>query len=315
MLFSFKAFSFPAVTVFSARVVNNHLTTFWPAIPLIIACGSISGFHALVASGTTSKQISDEQDSLFIGYGAMLVEGFLSTVAIACIAAFGSFTTDMNDRIFFASNYINAIDNAGGPVSAFAKSFGNAANYLFGLPTDLIIIIVSLWITSYTMTTLDTANRLARYAIVEICEPFKEANEPFHSFITNRWIASTLTAILGITLAWSGAWSMLWPSFGGANQMLASIALITTVAWVRRVQKEQAYFVLIPALFLWVTVTAALIWYLSVPVASFFIHAPFQSALLSTITITMLVLNIILIYDFYKPEPALLKELEKDNIL
>jgi len=76
MLFSFKFLNFPYATTFSAKVVNNLNSPFWPVIPLIVACGSLSGFHALVASGTTSKQISDEQDAQFIGYGGMLVEGF-----------------------------------------------------------------------------------------------------------------------------------------------------------------------------------------------------------------------------------------------
>ena len=314
MLFSFKFLNFPYVTTFSAKVVNNLNSPFWPVIPLIVACGSLSGFHALVASGTTSKQISDEGDAQFIGYGAMLVEGFLSTVVIAIVAAFSTLNINVNDKLAFASGYISAINESGGPVSVFAKGFGNAANYLFGLPTDIIVILASLWVASFALTTLDTANRLARYALVEICEPLKESNTPFYKFITNRLIASTLPAILGITLAWSGAWSMLWPSFGGANQMLASIALITAAGWVIRVQKKNAFFVLIPALLLWATVSAALIWYLCGPIVKFFTYAPFQAAILGTITIIMLVLNFILIYDFYRPEKHLLKMLENENV-
>lgn len=314
MLFSFKFLNFPYATTFSAKVVNNLNSPFWPVIPLIVACGSLSGFHALVASGTTSKQISDEQDAQFIGYGAMLVEGFLSTIVIAVVAAFSTLNIDINDKLAFATGYISTVDTAGGPISVFATAFGDAANYLFGLPANIIVIIASLWVASFAMTTLDTGNRLARYALVEICEPLKENNTDFYNFITNRWVASTLPAILGVTLAWSGTWSMLWPSFGGANQMLASIALITTAAWVIRVQKEKAYFVLIPALLLWITITAALIWYLCGPVVAFFNHAPFQSAILGAITITMLILNIILIYDFYRPDKELLKNLEKENV-
>jgi len=183
----------------------------------------------------------------------------------------------------------------------FATAYGNAANYLFGLPNKIITIIASLWVASFALTTLDTSNRLARYTINELSEPLKENNNDFYTFITNRWVASTIPALIGVTLAWSGAWSMIWPAFGGANQMLASIALITTSAWVIRVQRKKAYFVLIPALLLWATVTSALIWYLIVPVAGFFNTAPFQATLLGVITIIMLLLNFILIYDFYKP--------------
>ena len=302
MIFSFKHLSIPTVTIFSTYAIKGYSTPFWPVIPLIIACGSLSGFHSLVASGTTSKQISTENDALFIGYGSMLVEGFLSTVVIATVSAFGVFNgLDLVDKTIFANDYISTLNNYGGPIGVFAKAYGNAANYLFGLPSKIITIIAALWVASFALTTLDTSNRLARYAINELSEPFKKSNKDFYIFITNRWVASALPALIGVTLASSGAWSIIWPAFGGANQMLASIALITTSAWVIRVQRRKAYFVLMPALLLWITVTAALIWYLIGPVAGFFNTSPFQAALLGVITIIMLLLNFMLIYDFYKP--------------
>ena len=94
-VFTFKGFEIPAVSGFAPVLLGNKPTPFWPAIPLVIACGSLSGFHALVASGTSSKQLTKESDALPIGYGAMLLEGFLSTIVIVSIAGFG-YTALMN---------------------------------------------------------------------------------------------------------------------------------------------------------------------------------------------------------------------------
>ncbi|GAB1483874.1 hypothetical protein MASR2M78_26900 [Treponema sp.] len=89
-IFSFGAFdSIPIYTEFSAKVIGGQPSPFWPTVPLVIACGALSGFHALVASGTSSKQLRSEKDALFVGYGAMLTEGFLSTIVVISIASFG----------------------------------------------------------------------------------------------------------------------------------------------------------------------------------------------------------------------------------
>ena len=306
LVFSFKTINVPAVTVFSAPVILSVPTPFWPVIPLIIACGSLSGFHALVASGTTSKQLQTEEDGLFIGYGGMLTEGFLATLVVAAIGSFGmaKIPSELTGKLLesdvsFANNYLAAAAELGGPVGIFSHSYAGAVNAAFGFSYEFIVVLASLWVASFSLTTLDTTNRLGRYAVAEIFDPFKQKNPKFYHFITNRWIASTIPAFLGISLAWSGAWSILWPAFGGANQMLASVALITVSAWVIREQKTSGLYVFIPALFLWVTVTAAIIWYLIYAIPVFFTASPFQSIILSFIMIAMLVLNIVLIYDYF----------------
>jgi len=158
-----------------------------------------------------------------------------------------------------------------------------------------------MWVASFAMTTLDTTNRLARYTLTEICEPLKESLPFVFQFITNRWTASLIPAAIGIGLAWTGAWSIIWPAFGGANQMLASIALMTVSAWVIRVQKKSGWVCLIPALFLWITVTLAIGWYLFVAVPVFMTKNPAQAYTLGIIILIMLFLDFLLIYDFFKP--------------
>ncbi|RMG59767.1 MAG: carbon starvation protein A [Deltaproteobacteria bacterium] len=320
ILFSFKAVTMPAVTVYSAPIIGGKPTPFWPVIPLIIACGSLSGFHAIVASGTSSKQLSSEEDGLFVGYGGMLTEGFLSTLVVVAIATFGMKVLSPEKTAAlaggasaFANNYIGAAKSVGGPVGIFSKSYAEAANSVLGLPKEFMVILASMWVASFAMTTLDTTNRLARYTFSEIFEPFKDTSPGFYGFITNRWVASAIPAFIGIGLAWTGAWTVIWPAFGGANQMLASIALMTGAAWAIRVQKAKGMNVLIPALFLWVTVTLAMIWYLIVAVPTFYAKNPVQAVILGAIMVVMLALNFLLIYDFYKPEEKVVGEPEVEK--
>ena len=296
MIFSFTKLSLPAFTTFNAKVIAGKSTPFWPAIPLIIACGSLSGFHSLVASGTTSKQLERESDGLFIGYGGMLTEGFLSTLVVVVIAAYGpAFLGN-----FAASNYTDAIKAVGGPVGIFSKAYAEAIYRTLALPKEFMMILAALWVSEFAMTTLDTTNRLARYTLIEIFEPLKDKLPKFSRFITNRWVASAIPATLGILLALTGAWSVLWPAFGGANQMLAAIALFTAAAFLIRVQKQRGLNALIPALFLWITVSVAMIWYMFVCVPSFMKTSPIQAYIMGGIIIAMLILNILLIYDFFK---------------
>ncbi|MCD6254990.1 MAG: carbon starvation protein A [Deltaproteobacteria bacterium] len=296
MIFSFTRLGLPAFTTFNAKVIAGKSTPFWPAIPLIIACGSLSGFHSLVASGTTSKQLERESDGLFIGYGGMLTEGFLSTLVVVVIAAYGPAFLGS----FAASNYTDAIKAVGGPVGIFSKAYAEAIYRTLALPKELMMILAALWVSEFAMTTLDTTNRLARYTLIEIFEPLRDKLPKFSRFITNRWVASAIPATLGILLALTGAWSVLWPAFGGANQMLAAIALFTAAAFLIHVQKQRGLNTLIPALFLWITVSVAMIWYMFVCVPSFMKTSPIQAYIIGGIIIAMFILNILLIYDFFK---------------
>jgi len=308
---AFKGFSMPAITVFSPPgvVVPGKSTPFWPIIPLIIACGSLSGFHALVASGTTSKQLSTEKDGLFVGYGSMFTEGFLSTVVVASIAAFGFAALGEGAKGLtesagaFAAGYGSSIGKIGGPVGVFSKSYGIGANEALGLPVKFMTVFAAMWVAAFAMTTLDTTNRLARYCLSEIAEPWRESFSAGYNALSNRWIASIIPAFIGIGLAWTGQWKMIWPAFGGANQILASVALITMAVWVSKVIKSSAGYrllVSIPAVALWFTVAAAMIWYLFVALPVFIAQNPIQAVVLGVIMAFMLILNVVIFWDYVK---------------
>ncbi len=309
LIFVAKKLVLPAFTSFSAPVIGGKPSPFWPLIPLIIACGSLSGFHAIVGSGTTSKQIDKETDALLIGYGGMFTEGFLSTIVVVSIGAFGMLVLSsagyniFKDAHTFSLKYLPSIKEIGGPVGIFAKSYAEAVSRVFHLSKHFIVVFASLWVSAFALTTLDTTNRIGRYVVTELSEPLKDTHKGLYSILTNRWIASFIPATLGIWLAWKGAWQIIWPAFGGANQMLASIALLTATLWVYKEQKVEmkyTWLVLAPALFLWITVTLALLWYLVVAIPGYFEKSLTQAIVLIIFVVGMLILNFLLIYDFKK---------------
>jgi carbon starvation protein len=303
---SARAFTAPALTAFAPIISGGKPTPFWPAIPLIIACGSLSGFHALVGSGTTSKQLDRESDGLPIAYGGMLTEGLLSTLVVVAIAGFGlellSGAEATISTARWSTEYTPAMMSTFPNAAMFTNAYAAmvSATWLRFLPTDIVKVIAGMWVASFAMTTLDTTNRLARYCLCEILLPLKEQSEGLFAIMTNRWVASTVPAAIGIGLAWSGAFTILWPSFGTANQLIASIALMTGTAWVVKRQKRRATLAMVPAMFLWVTVTAAMLWFCIVVLPDTIRSKPVTGLTVLAIEITMLILNFFFLADFLR---------------
>ncbi|HRT27468.1 MAG TPA: carbon starvation CstA 5TM domain-containing protein, partial [Syntrophales bacterium] len=312
--FTFRGVEIPMYSEFSPILIGGKPTPFWPAVPLIIACGSLSGFHSLVASGTSSKQIAKESDGLFIGYGAMFTEGFLSTIIICAIAGYG-FTAMKNAAAAANVPLALNLDNWGALFTKVSEQFklsqANlvvqtyadmvAASFLSFIPTKLVKVICGLWISAFALTTLDTTNRIARYCLVEMMAPVKDAMTGVYNVLTNRWIASIIPAAIGIYLAWSKQFTIVWPSFGAANQLIASIALMTGAAFVaKKLKSKFAIVAVVPAWFLWVTVTCAIVWFMIVVMPANIAKAPGQGWTVQAIMAIMLILNFIFIWDFIK---------------
>jgi carbon starvation protein len=310
-VFAFRGFEVPAFSSFSPILLGGKATPFWPAIPLIIACGSLSGFHSLVASGTTSKQLAKETDGLFIGYGAMFIEGFLSTIVIVSIAGFG-YTALQNAGATVEQlnpeNWGTAFSKVSGSVklaaaNLFVQSYADMVNatWLSVVPTNIVKIIAGMWVASFAMTTLDTTNRLARYCLSEMALPLKDNATGLYNFLTNRWIASIIPAAIGVWLAASGNWLIIWGSFGAANQLIASIALMTGAAFAaKKLKSSFAGAAVIPAWLLWITVTCAVLWFIIVVQPAAIVAKPAPGWTVMIILIVMLVLNFIFFWDFIK---------------
>jgi carbon starvation protein len=296
-LISFGAFdSAPLFTSFSAKVIGDQPSPFWPTVPLVIACGALSGFHALVASGTSSKQIASEKDALFVGYGAMLTEGFLSTIVVISIASFGDVA--MGDWAAILKTPA---------LNRFVLSYGAMVSTTLPFFTkDFMNLFAAVWVSSFALTTLDTTNRLGRYLVQEMALPLKDKSPALYGILENKWVASIIIAFIGIFLARSGGYITLWPAFSGANQLIASIVMLTAAVWVKnKLNPKYTNVVLIPAIFLWVTVTVALIWYEIVIVPTFFVKMEdtmkvITGGVVGTINVIMLILNFVMIVSFYK---------------
>jgi carbon starvation protein len=306
-LSGFAGFTAPAFTQFSPIVSGGKPSPFWPVIPLIIACGSLSGFHALVGSGTTSKQLSKESAGLTIGYGGMLVEGFLSTIVVVAVASYGLQLMNEAGQAITAANwgdmYSPASAAAGlGGAAMFTNTYAAmvADTWLGFIPTEFVKLVAGMWVAGFAMTTLDTTNRLARYTLAEIALPLKGRADALYNFFSNRWTASIIPAALGVYLGYSGAFSILWPSFGAGNQLIASIALLTGTAWVTKRLKSKATMALIPAYLLWVTVTAAIIWHMFVVVLPAIQNNALTNTVVFILEAAMLILNFVFIFDFVK---------------
>jgi len=305
-LFCLKGFSAPALTSFAPILSAGKPTPFWPAIPLVIACGSLSGFHALVGSGTTSKQLEKERHGLTIGYGGMLTEGMLSTLVIVAIAGFGyELLRDAGAQISaagWAVEYTPAMKKHYPMAAMFTNAYAAMveSTWMGFLPRDIVKVIAGMWVASFAMTTLDTTNRLGRYCLCEIVTPLKDRSEGLYRIVTNRWIASAVPATIGIWLAWSRSYTILWPSFGTANQLIASISMLTATAWVVKRLGQRGRIVLVPAILLWLTVTAAIIWFSVVVLPQTIRDKPAAGLTVLAIEIVMFVLNLFFIVDFFR---------------
>lgn len=219
---------------------SQNLGYLFPVLFVTIACGAISGFHSLVGSGTTSKQIDKEEDAKIIGYGGMLIESFLAIIAVGAVV------------VISRSEYMTKLADQG-PVPLFADGLGAIIASL-GVSESFAVGFVALTVSAFAMTTLDTCTRLARLTLQEYFEDVK--NPVGETLSKNRYVSTLIVVILSVLLLQSGGFATLWPIFGSANQLLAALALLAIAVWLIR-KKINASFVTIPMFFMFtVTLTS-----------------------------------------------------------
>ncbi|MCM8791955.1 MAG: carbon starvation protein A [Candidatus Omnitrophica bacterium] len=207
----------------------------WPMLFVTVACGAISGFHALIASGTTSKQLSTEKYSCRIGYGAMLMEGLLAALVVVVVSSLN-----------FNKDSLGLYLKERGPVEIFSQGYNRITfNILKGKGGFLAITVLNAFI----LTTLDTATRICRYI----------AEELFN--IKNRFISTGIVLILSALLAFSGKWLKIWLTFGASNQLVASLVLFVISVWLIK-KRKNIFFTLPIGLFMFFTTMGALIFQL-----------------------------------------------------
>ncbi len=241
-----------------APAVNLHpkgAPPIWPFLFITIACGAISGFHSIVSSGTSAKQVSSEKDALFVGYGSMLMESSLAVlVIIACGAGIGLAYTTKNGQLLqgvaaWRAHYTTWLGNSG-LADKIRPMVVGAANMIstMGIPKAIGTVIMGVFIASFAGTTLDTATRLQRYVIAEFGTNINQ------NWMANRWIATGIAVGTALLLAFStGAHGMgamtLWPLFGAVNQLLAGLALLLITVYLKK-NGPWYWLTLIPCIFM-----------------------------------------------------------------
>jgi carbon starvation protein len=223
------------------HLTDANLGFVFPVLFVTIACGAISGFHSLVASGTTSKQLDKVSDAKLVGFGGMLIESFLAIISVGAVV------------VLSREDYMARL-TVDGPVSLFSTGLGGMIATL-GIPEQFAIGFLALTVSAFALTTLDTCTRLARFTLQEY---FEDMPQPAAQYVSkNRYISTSLVVILSVLLLASGEFTTLWPIFGSANQLLAALALLTIAVWLIRKQIN-AWFVTIPMFFMFTVTLASL---------------------------------------------------------
>lgn len=236
----------PAFTGFKDTLAptGSSIGYLFPALFVTIACGAISGFHSLVGSGTTAKQLNREQDAQPIAYGGMLIESALAIISLCAVAYiwkdYADGTTVVPTAVF-----------AGGLSAMLGELFGSGAQ---SITYSLLILAVS----AFCLTSLDTATRLARYMFQEFW--VKPGEDPKNltgarKVLTNPYVATAITVVIGIALGMTG-YAKIWALFGAANQLLAALGLLAVAAWLGKIGRNNKMFIIPMVFMLLVTLTS-----------------------------------------------------------
>ncbi|MDP1580078.1 MAG: carbon starvation protein A [Candidatus Didemnitutus sp.] len=267
----------------AAPVVNwspKGAPLIFPFLFITIACGAISGFHCLVSSGTSSKQLESEPDARFVAYGGMLTEGFLAVLVIlACAAGLGLGVTLANGTVLtgeaaWLSRYGEWSSRLGPLVGAFVDGSANFLRSL-GIPTGVAVALMGVLVASFAGTTLDTACRLQRYIVQELARALGDAAPVLAgpvAVLRNKHGATIFAVLLAALLAaipppgreWSLANAgqgglILWPLFGATNQLLGGLSFLVITFYLWR-RGKPVWFLVVPTLFMLVMPMWAMIW-------------------------------------------------------
>ena len=198
--------------------VNGNLL--FPTLFITIACGAVSGFHSLVSSETSSKQVKNEKDMLSIGYGAMLIETLLGVIALVVVgaAAVGGKMPEGTPFAIFSSN-----------VAGFLS--------LLGLPEHVASCIMTMCVSALALTSLDSVARIGRMSLQELFKNDSKETTGISKLMTNKYFSTIFTLGIGLILS-LGGYNNVWPLFGAANQLLSALVLITLAVFLKSTKRK-----------------------------------------------------------------------------
>ncbi len=237
--------SMPAINTF---VVTNPDTgagnPIFPVLFTTIACGAISGFHSLVSSGTTSKQLDRETDAKPIAYGGMLLECVLAILTLCAVA--------------YAKKY-----DLVGATNIFGGGLAHMIDDTIPGTYNILFTLLVLTYSAFCLTSLDTATRLARFMFQEFWLDSSKGETPenvtgYKKVLSNMYVATGITVVLGVVLGLNG-YEKIWALFGSANQLLAGLGLLAVATWLGNIGKNNKMFLIPMGFMLVVTICSLLI--------------------------------------------------------
>ena len=230
----------------AVQVYPEAAPSMWPFLFITIACGAISGFHSLVSSGTSAKQVAKEEDARFVGYGGMIMEGVLATLVIIAVAAGIGMAYQTKDAGILTGTaawtahykFWTAAAGLGSRVNAFVEGAANMIAVL-GIPKTFAIIIMGVFVASFACTTLDTAVRIQRYVVAELATAYRV--RPLANNYGATGFAVVTAGVLALAQGGGKGGLILWPLFGTTNQLLAGLSLLVITLYLRRRRQVCAY--------------------------------------------------------------------------
>jgi len=220
---------------------------FWPMLFVIIACGAISGFHSIVASGTTAKQLPNESSGKMIGFGGMVTEAVLAGLVIFIASSALIWDPSEAENAFGFQYLMNTVGN---PIRAFAAGYGKFVSAIPGMTVVLGSFFGMVMLNAFVLTTLDTGTRLGRFIFSELLGRKK-------AIFRNRWLASGFILVFAGILGATEGYKAIWPVFGASNQLVAALALVVVSSYLVSIKRPKA-FTIYPAIFMLVTTLTAL---------------------------------------------------------
>ena len=225
----------------------------WPMLFVLVACGAVSGFHSLVAGGTTSKQLATETQGKIISYGGMLTEGVVAVVTVLLVGGGLYWVAPEGGGVDMTTLGFRETLQSGGWILAFGNGFGNIVHQMLPiLSFTFASMIAVLALNTFVLTTLDTAVRITRFLVQE------SLGDKIPVF-KNKFVVTVTVVFVAYLIGATDGWQKIWPIFGATNQLIAAVALFVVATWLMAVKKPTQY-VLYPAILMVITTIGALGW-------------------------------------------------------
>lgn len=262
----------------------------WPILFITVACGAISGFHTMVATGTTSKQLDRETDGKLVGYGGMIMEGVLAFLVVMVVSAglyWGFAPQGLSEQASLLYFHTAMQDSW---IVAFGSGFGNIVSQL-NLPfitPAVAALLGAVMVKTFIITSLDTSTRLGRFVFVETIA----GHIPV---LKNKLISTAVLLVPSYFLAVTNSYATIWKLFGSSNQLIAAIALIVISAYLTGI-KRPAIYTLVPAVFMSLTTLASLAWGTFNPHSGYF-SVKGQEVELGIISLVLIFFSLIVLVD------------------